>query len=74
MVRATRLGRAEHRKHMRSRHHLPTRRQLPNVGVQDDARRVLNAGIWLYKAHAKDERKARRAHVTGVRRRAQDNH
>ena len=33
----------------RSRHHLPTRRQLPNVGVQDDARRVLNAGIWLYQ-------------------------
>ena len=31
-----------------SRHHLPTRRQLPN-GVQDDARRVLNAGIWLYQ-------------------------
>ena len=28
-----------------SRHHLPTRRQLPN-GVQDDARRVQNAGIW----------------------------
>ena len=25
------------------------RRQLPNVGVQDDARRVLNAGIWLYQ-------------------------
>ena len=24
-----------------------TRRQLPNVGVQDDARRVLNARIWL---------------------------
>ena len=26
-----------------------TRRQLPNVGVQDDARYVLNAGIWLYQ-------------------------
>ena len=31
-----------------SRHHLSTRRQLPN-GVQDDAQRVPNAGIWLYQ-------------------------
>ena len=30
-----------------SRHHLPTRRQPPNV--QDDAPRVLNADVWLYQ-------------------------